>query len=214
MKLRSLASRAVLAVWLVTPVPAGAHRLDEYLQATRLSIGAERVDLEIDLTAGVNIASEVLAWVDTDGDGQISSAEGDAYARLVLQSVALAVDGRPAAIALRESRFPPVEDLRLGVGSIRVRATSSAPAVGIGRHSASYSNTHRSERSVYLVNALVPVDSRIRIAGQRRDREQHGLTLDYDVTSTRWARTYWLFVAVAMAGVLGVTRWPRTSGWS
>ena len=207
MTFRSLTSCAVLAIVLAAPVPAGAHRLDEYLQATRLSLGIERVDLEIDLTAGVSVAPEVVAWIDTNSDGRISDSEGDAYARLLLGSVALAVDGRFAPIALIESRFPPIQDMRLGVGSVRVRATANVPAASVGRHSVSYSNTHRSERSVYLVNALVPSDSRIRITGQRRDREQHGLTLDYDVTST-WARTYWLFAALAMAAVLGATRWP------
>ena len=43
-------SAAALGVWLATPAPAGAHRLDEYLQATRVSIDLDRVGLEIDLT--------------------------------------------------------------------------------------------------------------------------------------------------------------------
>jgi hypothetical protein len=194
-------------------VPAGAHRLDEYLQATRLSLDIGRVGLEIDLTAGVSIASEVLAWIDTNGDGRISDTEGEAYARQMLRSVVLSVDDRPAPIGLIESHFPPVQDMRLGVGTIRVRATAKMAAAGVGRHSVSYSNTHRSERSVYLVNALVPADSRIRIAGQRRDSAQHGLRLDYQVmASAPSARAYWLFAALAMAAVLSATRWPRTSG--
>ena len=207
MNVRALASAAVLAVWLANPVPAGAHRLDEYLQATRLSIDAGRVDLEIDLTAGVSIAPEVLTWIDTNGDGRISDIEGDAYARLLLQSVLLAVDDRPAPIAFVDSRFPPVQDMRLGVGAIQVRATATVPPASAGRHTVSYSNLHQSARSVYLVNVLVPEDSRIRITAQRRDPAQHGLAVDYDVTSARWARTYWLLVAVAMAVVLGLSRW-------
>jgi hypothetical protein len=130
----------------------------------------------------------------------------------MLRSVVLSVDDRPAPIVLVDSRFPPFQDMRLGVGTIRVRATATVSAANVGRHSVSYSNTHRSGQSVYLINALVPADSRIHIAGQRRDRAQHGLTLDYDVTaSARSAGTHWLFAALAMAAVLGVTRWPRTS---
>ena len=49
----------VLCTWLATVPPAGAHRLDEYLQATRLPIDIEHVDLEIDLTAGAALASNV-----------------------------------------------------------------------------------------------------------------------------------------------------------
>jgi nickel/cobalt transporter (NicO) family protein len=201
---------AVLGVWLATPAPAGAHRLDEYLQATRLSIDLEHVGLEIDLTAGVAVAPEVFAWVDANRDGQISDAEGEAYARQMLRSVGLSVDGRPVPVTLIEIRFPPFREMSLGVGTIQVRATANVSAAGGGRHQISYLNTHRSERSVYLVNALVPADPRIQIADQQRDRAQHGLTLDYTVRATApWARTWSLLAALAMAGVLGMTRRPR-----
>jgi hypothetical protein len=206
---------AVLGAWLATPAPAGAHRLDEYLQATLLSLDIERVGLEIDLTAGVAVAPEVVAWIDTNRDGQISNAEGEAYARQMLGSVVLAVDDRPVPITLVEFRFPQVREMRLGVGAIQVRATANVSAAGAGRHHVSYFNTHRSESSVYLVNALVPANPRIQIAGQRRDRAQHGLTLDYTVTAdASWARAWSLLAGVAMAGVLVFTRRPRINARS
>ena len=81
---------------------------------------------------------------------------------------------------------------------------------GAGHHQVVYSNTHRSESSVYLVNALVPADSRIQIAGQQRDRAQHGLTFEYTVAGDgRWAP--FLLIGLAMAGVLGASRMPRPS---
>ena len=207
---RPLVWFAVLGVWLATPAPAGAHRLDEYLQATRLSIDDERVRLEIDLTAGVAVAREVFAWIDTNRDGQISNAEGDAYARQVLRSVLLSVDGQPASITLTEIRYPQFREMSLGAGTIQMRATANVSATGAGRHQLSYFNTHRPEWSVYLVNALVPTDPRIRIAGQQRDRAQHGLTLDYTVRGRApWARTWSLLTLLAMAGALSITRWPR-----
>ena len=209
---KRLVSFAVLGVWLAAPAPAGAHRLDEYLQATRLSIDLERVGLEIDLTAGVGVASEVFGWIDTNRDGQISNAEGEAYARRLLRSLALSVDGRPVPITLVDIRFPQFHDMSLGVGTIRMRATANVSAAAAGRHRLSYFNTHHSEASAYLVNALVPADPRIQIAGQRRDRAQHELTLDYNVMAdTSWARTSSLIMGLAMVGVLGVTRWPRTN---
>ena len=160
---------------------ASGHRLDEYLQATRIAIDMDRVGLEIDLTPGVAVAPKVLAWIDTDGDGAISPAEGQAYARRVLGSMTLSVDNLPAAIVLDDARFPPPVDMSLGVGTIRLRATAKVPAAGAGQHRISFMNTHRPELSVYLVNALVPANARIRIGEQQRDRAQHGLTLDYTV---------------------------------
>jgi nickel/cobalt transporter (NicO) family protein len=208
-------SFAILGVWLATTAPAGAHRLDEYLQATRLSIDLERVGLEIDLTAGVAVAPEIFAWIDSNRDGQISSAEGDAYARQMLRSVVLSIDDRPVPITLVEIRVPEFREISLGVGTIRVRATARLSATSPGRHQVSYFNTHRSESSVYLVNALVPADPRIQLAGQRRDSAQHGLTLDYTVTADpSWARTCSLLAGLAMAGALVFARWPRNTAQS
>ena len=204
---RLLVTLVLLGIVSGRPVPAGAHRLDEYLQATRLSIDVDRVSVEIDLTAGVNVAPQVVAWIDTNRDGQISSTEGRAYAQQMLRAVGLEVDGRTASLSLIDSRFPKARDMTAGVGTIRLRATARLPAGASGRHQLAYVNDHRSEMSVYLVNALVPEDPRIQIAGQRRDPAQHHLTLDYDVTThSAWARTSWLLAGLAAVGLLAGAR--------
>jgi len=204
---------AVLAACLAAVPPAAAHRLDEYLQATRLSIDIEHVDLEIDLTAGVAIASEVFAWIDTDQDREISQAEGEAYARQMLRSVVLSVDGKSLPIALVETRFPQLSDMSLGIGTVRLRATAKVPAVGAGLHQVSYWNTHRPESSVYLVNALVPANPRIRLADQRRDYAQHRLTLNYTVMAE--APPAWSLPLLAgFAGLVLVGRLVSAGRWS
>jgi hypothetical protein len=204
MNLRSSsASILVLCVWLATLPAASAHRLDEYLQATRLSVDIERVDIEIDLTAGAAVASKVFAWIDVNRDGEISGAEGEAYAQQVLRSVALKLDGRPATIRLVESSFPQLSEMSLGVGTIRLRAVAKVPAVGAGRHQVSFLNVHQPELSVYLVNALVPENPRVQLGEPQRDFAQHGLTLDYSILSDApLARTFALLAGLAMAGGL------------
>jgi hypothetical protein len=207
---RLLITVVLLGIVLGRPVPAGAHRLDEYLQATRLAIDVDRVSLEIDLTAGVSVARQVFGWIDTNRDGQVSSTEGRAYAQQMLGAVVLSVDGRTAPLSLIDSRFPEARDMTAGVGTIRLRATANLTAAASGRHQLSYVNGHRSETSVYLVNALIPEDPRIQIAGQRRDPAQHRLTIDYDVTThSAWARASWLLAGLAAVGLLTVTRRSR-----
>lgn len=176
-----IATFAAVSGWLGWAPSAGAHRLDEYLQATRLSVSVDRVDLVIDLTPGAAIANKVLAWIDTNGDGRISDAEARAYAEEMLRSVTLKVDGLPAPVELVASSFPEWSDVRLGVGMIRLQAVAKIPPAGAGHHLISFLNTHRPESGVYLVNALVPDNPSIQLGQPRRDYAQRGMTLDYTV---------------------------------
>ena len=198
---------AVLSAWLATFPSAAAHRVDEYLQATRLSIDMERVDLEMDLTAGSAVASGVFAWIDTNRDGEVSDAEGEAYAQQVLRSVVLKIDGRPVPIELVERSFPEFRAMSLGVGTIRLRATAKIASASAGRHQVYFLNTHRTESSVYLVNALVPANPRIQLGEPRRDRAQLGLTLDYTIIADAPSgRSPLLLAALTMAACLFL-RW-------
>src|SRR5579862_7524446 len=95
-----------VCVWLAMLLPAGAHRLDEYLQATRLAIDIGRVDVEMDLTPGVSVASKVFGIIDTNRDGSISEAEGKAYAREVFRSAVLKADGAAVPLTFEECLFP------------------------------------------------------------------------------------------------------------
>ena len=207
---RVLVTFVLLGIGLGRPVPGAAHRLDEYLQATRLSIDIDRVSLEIDLTPGVSVASRVFGWADTNRDGQLSSTETEAYARRILSAVVLSVDGRAMPVIFVDSRFPDARDMTAGVGTIRLRAASKIPPASAGRHQLAYVNDYRPDMSVYLVNALVPANPHIRITDQRRDPAQHRLTLDYDVTTHSASfRTSWLLAGLATVGLLAVARRPR-----
>jgi hypothetical protein len=65
----------VAAVLLSLPAAIFAHRLDEYLQATILSVNANRVDGSMRLVPGVAVSSVVIASIDTDRDGAFSAVE-------------------------------------------------------------------------------------------------------------------------------------------
>ena len=104
MRVRPLLSALLAAaLLLVQAAAATAHRLDEYLQATRLGVGPSSVSIEIELTPGQSIASSVIAAIDSDGDGQFSTAEAEAYGRMVVGSWTLSVDGRPVQLQYRSA---------------------------------------------------------------------------------------------------------------
>ena len=176
------------------------------LQATRLSIELDRVAVEIDLTAGTGLAASVFGWIDTDGDGQLSGAERAAYARQVIDSVMLTADGRRVTLAVTGNDFPDRREMTEGIGAVRLRANARIPSAASGRHVLTYLNSHRSESSVYLANALVPTDNRIAITSQRRDPAQHMLTLEYDVAYGAWPQVLLLASAI---GILSLRRHTR-----
>ena len=189
---------------LIQTLPASAHRLDEYLQATRIAVEPERVNVEIDLTPGADVAANVIALIDVNHDGEISKAEQEGYARLVLASAALDVDDEPRHLMLTSSVFPSIPEMREGVGVIRVKASAATP--GAGRHRLFYRNEHWPEISVYLANALVPASDMVAIAQQERDTLQHELRFDYSIspkTSSAWlALSWWLIPVFGLAAIV------------
>jgi hypothetical protein len=211
MKRRMLiAMLCVSGASLLLAPAAAAHRLDEYLQATRIAIDPERVTIEIDLTPGALAAANVIALIDTNRDGEISTAEGEAYARLVLGSVFLEVDERPRSLRLVSNRFPSIHEMNEGVGVIRLRGFAETPTAAVGRHLLFYRNTHQPEMSVYLANALVPASDQIRIAEQERDTAQHELRFDYTIApkaASIWtAALWWLIPVCAFAALIAKFR--------
>lgn len=173
----------VVLALLAISSQAGAHRADEYLQASLLTIGTDRVDVEIQLTAGISMAAQVFGWIDTDQDGQISNPEGKEYAESMLRSLILKVDDRPVPLRILEASFPQFEEMRLGLGTIRLRAAGRIPATRRGLHQISFLNTHKPESSVYLVNALIPTNPLVRLSQPQRDFGQRKMTLEYTVAS-------------------------------
>ena len=172
------------AAALTFPLIVCAHRLDEYLQATRLSLASDQIVLKIDLTPGVDTAAVIFASIDSDRDGRISDDEAGAYANLVLDEIVLDVDGKHRPVFLASEEFPSFQDMSAGIGIIRIEAR--APWAGLpGRHSVYFRNDHRPELGVYLVNALVPESPDIEIVGQHRDTLQREFRLIFELDPHR-----------------------------
>jgi hypothetical protein len=201
--------RLLLGVVLVvagTAAPAAAHRLDEYLQATRLGIDRDRIEVEITLTPGADIASQIVALIDVDGNGVITEAEGADYVRRVVGAVTLTIDGRAVLLRIDGHDLAEPSAMRAGVGAIRIRG-SAALTTGAGRHHLAFANGHLPQISVYLVNALVPSDPAVTIGAPRRDRVQRALNFDFDVQADRaWTRAAWILIALALLGGLATVR--------
>jgi hypothetical protein len=167
-----------IAALLPAALPVFAHRLDEYLQGTLISVSKQRIEVQLTLTPGVAVFPELIAQIDTDANGTLSDAEQHAYAQDVLRDLALAVDGRPLKPRLLSMQFAALEEMREGRGSIRLNFDARLPAGGAARKF-TLENHHQSRIAAYQVNCLAPSDPDIRIVAQHRNYQQSSYELDF-----------------------------------
>lgn len=174
-----------VCAWQLT---VSAHVLDQYLQVAQISLAADGIGLEVRLVPGVQVADRICSLIDADNNGNITTAEEQNYERRVRQDIGLEIDGVHAPLTLTEMRFPTPQEMREGLGTIRL--TYLAQVTFANHQQLYFHNDHLPEQGVYLVNALMPAMKEIKIGGQERDALQRGLRLDFDTTQpsrpSRW----------------------------
>jgi len=199
------------AILLLAGVPGSAHRLDEYLQATLISIEKDRVQALMRLVPGVAVSSFVLASMDSNADGVISESERRAYAERVLRDVSLTVDGDVLRPRLISVEFPGVGEMKEGVGEIHIEFSADVPRGGRHRRLV-FRNHHQSRIGAYLVNCLVPRDRDIRVVAQNRNEQQSFYQLDYVQGGVAWwqgGRGWLGMVALLLSARVAFLWWQR-----
>lgn len=162
----------VLCGLLMLPSSLFAHRLDEYLQASLVSFEPGQVRLDINLTPGVAVADKVLARIDRDHNGVISTNETFAYAEALRRDLVLRLDGRKLALKLTASNIPLASELRTGWGIIQMQFSASIGPLAPGSHRLWLKNRHAPRLSVYLFNAARPRSNSVQILRQKRNTTQ------------------------------------------
>jgi hypothetical protein len=170
-----------LAMTLLAGTEVAAHRTEDYLQAARIGLEPDRVQITLDLTPGVAVAESFLATLDRDRDGSLSADERRQYAGLVLSALEVAIDDKRLQPRVLSSSFAEPAAFRRGEGTIRLDIRAELPEVAAGSHQLLFRNAHLAGHSAYLANALVPESARVAVTAQRRDRDQSELTIEYTV---------------------------------
>jgi hypothetical protein len=200
--MRPTITAVVAACVLLFGETASAHRIDEYLQATILSVEANRVQASMRLIPGMLVSSSVIAAIDSNGDGYFSEGEERAYAQRVLGDLSITIDGKSVQAKLISWTFPQPAQLRDGLGEIHIEYSVDLPYGGPNR-TLVLVNHHLSSTSVYLMNALVPQDRNLRILAQKRNEQQSFYELDYEQMSAIGAASQmpWADLRVWLNGV-------------
>src|ERR1700759_1093394 len=128
---RILALCTIMVLSVATP--AFAHRLDEYLQATTLLVEEDHVEVQMRLTPGVEVFDRVLGAIDANGDSVISAAEQRGYGEQVNRDLSLKIDGRHLQLRLVSFTFSKLEEMKEGLGDIRLNFQADLPRGGMNR---------------------------------------------------------------------------------
>ncbi len=206
---RSRVIAGLVAAAVAGTAPAlSAHRRDQYLQAARLALDPGRVQIELDLTPGIDVADVVLADIDSDRTRTISADEARAYVAIVRGAIGLDVDGTAVPVLVVGERFPAVEAMMRGEGVIRITLAATLPPLPPGVHHLRFRNAHRPDISAYLANVLVPASDLVAVSGQRRDVDQRELVIDYVLRADPSAGARrWLIGGGAGVLLLGAVIW-------
>ena len=198
--------------------PSFGHRLDEYLQATTISLEKGRIGVDMRLSPGVAVAPFVIAAIDQNGDDVISPAEESAYVGRLLADISLTLDGDTLPLHLSSRSFASVQDMRAGMGEIHLAFLADIPRQDVGARKLLFENGHLKQIATYLVNAVVPADPDLRIAGQKRNFQQSSYRLEYtqarvSIGSFSWAswsrQQAWLIAAALLMTTRFLRVWWR-----
>ncbi len=200
--MRRKIAATIAAALLLVGKTASAHRIDEYLQATILSLEENRVHASMRLIPGILISRSVIAEIDSNGDGVFSGSEEQGYAQRVLNDLSIKMDGQVIRPKLVSWSFPLPAQMHQGLGEIHIEYRANLPQVGPDR-SLVLANHHLNSTSVYLMNVVVPEDRGIHILAQKRNEQQTVYELDYQQMSvaTATSRGSWADFRVLLNGV-------------
>jgi hypothetical protein len=118
--MRRTFAAVIVACVILCAKGAFAHRIDEYLQATLLSLESHRVQASMRLIPGILVSTSVIAGIDSNGDGAFSESEERAYAQSVLGDLAITINGKNVQPVLDSWSFPEPTQMRQGLGEIHI----------------------------------------------------------------------------------------------
>ena len=170
--------------WLLLALavsPSASHRLDEYLQAVLVVIEPTNIQLQINLTPGIEVADQLLARIDQDDDGAISKDEAGAYAELLKRDLSVRLDGHIVGLKLRGYEFPTPSELRSGLQIIQVEFIAICD-FDAGPHKLVVENSHVPTASVYLFNVAKSKSGSVEVIGQNRNNDQSVGEIDFLLT--------------------------------
>lgn len=192
----------IIGLALAAGTPAGAHRLDEYLQGTLVSVERRRVDVQLTLTPGMAVFPFLMGEMDANADGVLSAIEKKAYAGRVVSDISLGIDGQRLTPHVVSVEFPSAEEMKGGRGEIRIEFDAELPPGSFHRRF-TLDNRHESRIAAYQVNCLISRDPLLQIVRQNRSYTQSHYELEFTQEAAE-AGSIGLSSVSGVPGMLGI----------
>ena len=171
---------AVMLLMVMVPGSASAHPVHEVIQNAYLTLSPGTVGLELELTAGPQVAGRIIRALDPNGDRRISPVEARAYADRVIAQSRLTIDRRPLSIRTIAIDVPSYAALLGAHGKIRITAKAARPDRA-GSMRLAYRNGYNPAESRCDANIFIKVRGPVGYRINRQDRSSDGrfLVVDY-----------------------------------
>ncbi|MGN6485237.1 MAG: nickel/cobalt transporter, partial [Thermomicrobiales bacterium] len=176
-----------LVASVLAPAATLAHPLDVYLMGSYVTVTPTQVEVEVDATPGVLLAPDVLAQIDTNGDGTLSDAESRAYVQTIVDALQLSVDGTPLTLSITKIEMPSYLNIQAGYGLIRISTSADLPASATAAGataSLAYVNGYTPTGAMYQVNTFTSGSTPIGLGTQDRSDDQASLDVLFAINGT------------------------------
>ena len=176
-----------LVASILAPSATLALPLDVYLMGSYVTVTPTQVEVEVDATPGVLLAPDVLAQIDTNGDGTLSDAESRAYVQTIVDALRLSVDGTPLTLSIAKIEMPSYLNIQAGYGLIRIYTSADLPASATAAGataSLSYVNGYTPTGAMYQVNTFTSGSTPIGLGTQNRSADQASLDVQFAINGT------------------------------
>ncbi|WP_419826202.1 hypothetical protein [Sphingomonas sp.] len=163
---------------------AFAHPVHEVVQNAYITLSPGTVGLELELTAGPQVAGKIIRALDSNGDRRIGPAEANAFADRMLAQSRLTIDGRSLAIRTLSVEMPSYAALLGAHGTIRIVAAAARPDRA-GPATLAYRNGYSPAESRCDANIFLRAGGQMayRIQGQDRSPDGRALVVHYSTTT-------------------------------
>lgn len=177
--MRTLRAATLLSAILVTGAAFG-HPVHEIVQNAYLTLSPGSVRLELELTAGPQVAPRILRALDSNGDRRITPVEARAYAGRVLAQSQLTIDRRLLKIRILSVDVPSYSAVLGAHGTIRITAVAARPDQ-VGATKLAYRNGYSPAESRCDANIFIKAGAGLdyRINGQDRSLNGRALVVRY-----------------------------------